>query len=379
MPDSATGEEKTEPASPRKRQRSREEGQVAQSKEVASVAVLFGGLLGLYYLSPYIAGRIGEFTVTLMDDVTGLPMSSVEEARSSITFIILQIGLITVPFLLLIGVVSIFGNVIQVGFLSSPKALMPKGERIDPFQGARRVFGVRGLVELLKAIFKTIILGYICWSVIRSDAPGLSGLMDLDVRDTFAFLVQMSMRLAVRCILVLLALSLVDYLYQRHVYEDSIKMTRTEFKQEMKESEGDPLIKARIRQIARERARRRMMQAVPKADVVITNPTHYAVALEYDDKTMPAPKVVAKGKNLIAFKIREIAEAANVPIVQEPPLARAIYDGAEIDDFVPENLYQATAEVLAYVYELEERIKGKKRRLQSAQAKVGDIRSGGVL
>jgi flagellar biosynthetic protein FlhB len=366
MPDSATGEERTEPATPRKREKSREEGQVAQSNEVASVAVLAGGLAGICFLGPYMVNHLKSFTVAILDNVGGFPISGHEEARAILTFAIYHLGIMVLPFIILIGVVAVLGYVIQVGFMLSPQALIPKGERINPLQGAKRIFGARGAVEVLKAILKMVVLSYICYTVIRSEAPRLGTLMELSVAEVVAFLMRMTLRMTVRCVLALLAMSLLDYLFQRHQYEQSIKMTRTELKQELKQSEGDPLIKARIRQIARERARRRMMQAVPEADVVITNPTHYSVALKYDNATMAAPTVVAKGKNLIALRIREIAVEADVPIVQEPLLARALYADAEIGDMVPENLYQAVAEVLAYVYELEHRLGVERRRLQTA-------------
>jgi flagellar biosynthetic protein FlhB len=376
MPDSATGEERTEPATPRKREKSREEGQVAQSKEVASVVVLAGGLAGICFLGPYMVDHLKAYTVAILDQVSGFPISGNEEAQSTIVFTIYHLGIMALPIIILIGIVSVLGSVLQFGLVMSPKALLPKGERIDPIQGAKRIFGTRGAVEVLKAILKMVVLSYICYSVIRSEAPSLGNLTELSSADVGAFLMRMTLRMAVRCILVLLALALLDYLFQRHQHEESIKMTRTELKQEMKQSEGDPLIKARIRQIARERARRRMMQAVPKADVVITNPTHYAVALKYDGATMPAPTVVAKGMNLIALKIREIAVEADVPIVQDPLLARSLYADAEIGDIVPENLYQAVAEVLAYVYELEHRLGTQRSRLQPVRRTVQGVEGG---
>jgi flagellar biosynthetic protein FlhB len=252
--------------------------------------------------------------------------------------------------------VAISAHALQYGFLWSPKAFLPKANRISPLEGWKRIVSLRGAMEVLKAVFKLCILGLLCYHLIRQETPRLAAATGLTAGPMVKLMVVLSAKLVLRCILALAVLAAIDYAFQRWQFEEGIKMTRTELKNEMKESEGDPLIRARIRAIQRERARQRMMQRVPDADVVVTNPTEYAVALAYDAENMPAPKVLAKGRFRIAQRIRSIAEEHNVPVLEDPPLARALHATVDIDAYIPENLYHAVAEVLSYVYQLQGRV-----------------------
>jgi len=355
VPESQTGEERTEPATPKRRQEAREEGRVTQSREVSTVVVLLGGALGLYFLGSWMGHGLAGLSMSLLRD---FPTGEFTVAGSVgyLTGLAGRTALICLPFFALMAVVGVSAYALQFGFLWSPQAFLPKSERINPLEGWKRIVSAKGAMEVAKAVFKLLILGLICYQLIRSESMRFAGAMGLSAGGTIELLSSLTVKLVLRCVLALGVLALIDYAFQRWQFEESIKMTRTELKQEMKETEGDPAIRARVRAIQRERSRQRMMERVPDADVVVTNPTEYAVALQYYAGTMPAPRVVAKGRRMIAAKIRSIAEENSVPIVEEPPLARALYAAADVDDYVPENLYHAVAEVLSYVYQLQGRV-----------------------
>ena len=255
-------------------------------------------------------------------------------------------------------------NIMQVGFLFSGEAILPKAERIDPVAGLKRLLSKRSLMELLKSLMKIGLVGYVCFYTIRQSVPELATLSDRGVSDVFHYLSDIGFRIGLRAGLILLLVAVIDYAFQRYEYEQSIKMTLEEFKREMREMEGDPMLRARIRSVQREMAQRRMMEAVPEAEVVVTNPTEYAVALKYKPEEMNAPVVVAKGRRLIAQKIREIAEQHGIPIVEDPSLARALFAQVELGHAIPDNLYRAVAEILAYVY----RLNRKKNRIVPSMA-----------
>lgn len=251
------------------------------------------------------------------------------------------------------AIIAVLINFIQAGAVFSMDPLRPKWDRINPLQGFKRLFSPRSIVELAKSLIKLGIVGYILWGSLQNEIlpwTEKSGHMPaLAIAGGFWNILN---GIIIRIISFLLVLAILDYIYQRWEYAKSLRMSKKEIRDEFKQMEGDPLIKNKIRQRQRQMAMRRMMQDVPKADVIITNPTHYAIALQYDASTMSAPKVLAKGEGFIAAKIREVAEENNVPIVENPPLARALFKAAEIGDSIPADLYQAVAEVLAFVYRL---------------------------
>ena len=230
---------------------------------------------------------------------------------------------------------------------------MPKGDRISPLSGIKRIVSKRGLVELAKGLFKVGIVAFVVYLTMKAESENLVQLMDMSVAQIFGLSADLILTLGFR--LTLLLLAILDYAFQRFDYEKNLRMTRQEVKEELKQQEGDPMIRSRIRSIQREMSQQRMMDDVGAADVVVTNPTHIAVALRYDPESMHAPVVVAKGQRLLAEKIKELARSAQVPLVENKPLARALFKAVRVGDQIPEDLFRATAEVLAFVFQLKRR------------------------
>ena len=343
-------QEKTERATPRKREKARKKGQVAKSRELSSVAVLSAGVLYLYFGSMHMIENLGKclrggFKTAYLytdniQDLLSLAVSSVEK------FI-----WIALPIMVITMIIALAVNVLQTGFLFSVETLSPKVSKINPLQGAKRLFTLQSLVELAKSILKLIIVGSVAFSTLKNELNHMIPLLYQEKNQIFSVLGQSAFKLTIRCCVILAVLAILDFLYQRWNHEQKLKMTKQEVKDEHKQTEGDPMVKSRIRSIQREMARRRMMEEVPKADVVITNPTHLAVALRYDQKKMPAPRIVAKGANMIAERIKNLAREHEIPVVEDKPLAQNLYK-LEIGEEIPTQFYQAVAEILAYVYGL---------------------------
>ncbi len=341
---------KTEKPTPKRLSKAREEGQVAKSQEVGSAFILMAGLIFFYFLGAGFFSIPGEL---LRHIFTGnLAAAATPASLYALLLLTLrQMFYLLFPFLLLMLVVGLAANLMQVGFKVTPKAMQPKFSKLNPISGFQsRFLSLRPLVELVKSLLKIGLLAYIAYVVYRQNFTGFFTLHNQPVGVVLAFTARVSFQILWRCGLVILALALFDYLYQRWDFMENQKMSKQEVKDEMKQSEGDPQVKARIRSVQMSIARQRMMQAVPKADVVITNPTHIAVALAYDRENSEAPVVIAKGAGLVAEKIKKIARQHGVPVVENKPLARLLFKLVDIDQMIPENLYQAVAEVLAYVY-----------------------------
>ncbi len=347
-------QEKTEQATPKKREESRRKGQVARSQELNSAVVLLSALGGLYMLGGVLFHDLASFTASTLSQSHTFEFTTMSTRLYMIGWAKVFFGSLG-PIVIVIGVAALAVSLAQVGFVVNEEALNFKFNRLDPLQGAKRIISKRSLVELVKGVLKIAIVGYISYILIAPEMSRMALLADASVGDIFHYLGYMVFRVGFYTSLVLFILAVLDYAYQRWEYNQSIRMTKQEVKEESKQTEGDPQIRMRIRSLQRENARRRMMDSVPEADVVITNPTHYAVALKYDIDTMAAPKVVAKGQNLIAQKIKEIARENRVPTVENKPLAQALFKSVEIGHDIPEDLYRAVAEVLAYVF----RLKGK--------------------
>lgn len=347
-------QEKTEEATPKKREDSRKKGQTAKSQELNSAVVLLASLGALYAMGGMLYDNLAGFTASTLAQSHTYDFSIISVRTHVIGWAQVFFGSIG-PFLLVVAAAAFVVSISQVGFTINEEALNFKPNRLDPIQGAKRIFAVRSLVELAKGILKISIVGLISYWVISPEIPRMALLMDSGVSDIFSYTGSMVIKVGVYTALALLILAIVDYVYQRYEFNKSIKMTKQEVKEEGKQTEGDPQVRMRIRSLQRENARRRMMDEVPEADVVITNPTHFAVALKYDLDTMATPVVVAKGKNLIAQKIKEIARESGVPMVENKPLAQALFKSVEVGQGIPEDLYRAVAEVLAYVF----RLKGK--------------------
>jgi len=350
-------QERTEKATQRRRQKAREEGKVAKSQELNAAAVICLGFLGLYWLGPTLASQAGDLMRYTMANAPSI-------AAQDPTFISLFgdnmvkfFSMLTPMFAVLITVA--FGvNVAQVGWTISTKALEPRLDKLNLVSGMKRMFSMRSVVQFVRDSLKLLVIGFVAYKSLKSDFPSFFLLSDMTVGQITATLGKLSVLLALKIGGAFLALAFLDYLYQRFEFEKSIRMSKQDLKEEFKDTEGNPLIKSRVRQLQREQSRSRMMKAVPTADVVIKNPTHLAVALKYDPNEALAPMVVAKGERLIAQRIIAIAEAHGIPVIEDRPLARALFKFCEVGQMVPANLYRAVAEVLAYVY----RLKGKGMR-----------------
>jgi len=347
-------QERTEPATPKRREEARRKGQVARTAELGTALVLLAGFGVLSFWAARAGATLVNMTTHYLGDGVRLDPSAtaVQEMFVEMT---LWAAAVAGPFLLAAVVAGLASQLVQVGFLATGEGLKPKLERINPVEGAKRIFSRWALINLLKALAKIVVVGYIAYGEVRRSLDVLPALAAVPLADAVRVVGDMVLRVGLNIGLALVVIAALDYLYQRFEYERSLRMTRQELKEELKELEGDPLLRSRIRRRQRELASRRMMQEVPKADVVITNPVHLAVALRYDAATMEAPVVVAKGAGIVARRIKEIAEAHGVPIVEDVALARALYDGVELGQPIPVELYQAVADVLAFVYRMRRR------------------------
>ncbi len=341
-------EDKTEQATPKKRRDAREKGEVAKSRELPSVAVLLAGLItfSLFGVSMYV--RIREMMVTTFK----LPFHSGLTVTEFIRFseqMIQSFLWIMMPMAGMIVLAAVAANILQVGFMISAESMKPKFSRIDPIKGFGRLFSKQSVMELVKCIVKLLIVGAVGYVTLLGEMDRISTLGYLPHEEIITYIALTTLKLFIRCALAMIVIVAIDYAFQKWQFETKLKMSKKEVKDEHKEAEGDPMVKSRIRSIQMQMARNRMMQNVPDADVVITNPTHYAIALKYDE-TMAAPRVVAKGKGEIALKIKEIAKKHQVLMVENRTLAQTLYQMVSVDQEVPPLLYQAVAEVLAYVY-----------------------------
>jgi len=343
--------EKTEPASPRRLEKAREEGQVARSRELGTFLALISGIGALWFAGDEFFRTLeGVLRSGLWFDtrITRDPQVMLNVAGMSAW----QGLLILLPIFGLLLIVGIFSSVALGGFLLSPKALEPKFERLDPLKGMKRFVQAQTLVELLKTLAKATLIGIVAVKVIWSYLSDMLALSHMSISDALARGLSL---VAMSCLLIassLVILVLIDVPWQMWNHAKQLRMSRQDVKQEHKDSEGDPHVKGRIRQQQRSMARRRMMSAVPEADVVVTNPTHYAVALRYREGQGGAPVVVAKGAGLIAAQIRQLAQEHGVAQLEAPPLARALYHHVDLDREIPTALYAAVAEVLAWVYQV---------------------------
>ncbi len=353
MADESAAQEETEEPTARRLQDARRKGDIAKSVEVPSAAVLLASLLTLYALSGF---YMEYFYRTLRHYLGNLhSIRLVPEQMTALTVESMKISMVTAgPLMLVVLVVAIAANFIQFGFLFTTEKLTPKIEKINPIEGVKRMFSMQMLANTLKSIAKVILIGWVAYREIMKCLPALNPLMDQGVRQIMAFIGGVSFQIFLKSAIIIAILAIMDYAFQRWDFRKKMRMTKQDLKDEAKQTEGDPHVKGRIRSIQMEMARRRMMEEVPKADVVITNPTRLAVALRYDAATMPAPRVVAKGAGVVALRIREVAREHDVPVVEDKPLARELFRQVNINQSVPENLFQAVAEVLAYVYSLRQ-------------------------
>lgn len=361
MAEDDSSQEKTEEATPRKLEKAREEGQIPRSRDLTTSAVLISGVVGLMLFGGYAASRllaVLQFNFVLDREDIFDPQTMF--AYLGVSFFDALLAL--VPLFAVLVLAATVGPIALGGFLFSSKTIMPKFERMDPIAGLKRMFSMKSLVELVKSIGKVLVVIGVAFLTLKMFEPQILGLGQEGLENGIRHALHISLWsvLLISCSTLLIAA--VDVPFQIWEYAKNLKMSRQDIKDEMKDSEGKPEVKGRIRQLQREMANRRMMSNVPKADVVITNPTHFSVALHYDPDTMATPILLAKGVDETAMKIREIAREYKIEQIRTPVLARAIYYTTEIDREIPQGLYLAVAQVLAYVFQLRNFRKGRGER-----------------
>lgn len=346
-------QEKTEQATPKKREEARKKGQVAKSKELSSIAVLAAATAYLFFQAEAHARTLGHFLKRTFLDIPAVASEKLPLAEYASHSVMSVLQLI-LPIMLVLFIVALLANMLQTGFVLSVDPLTPKASKLDPVAGLKRILSKRSLVELAKSIAKLVIVGWAAASTLKGAFDRLIPLIYQETPQIMGALGQESLNVLIKCCWVILLLALLDFFYQRWEHEENLKMTKQEVKDEHKQTDGDPHVKSRIRSIQRESAQKRMMEEVPKADVVITNPTRLAVALRYDPGKALAPVVVAKGARKIAARIRDLAKQHDIPLVENRPLAQNLYN-LEIGQEIPAETYQAVAEILAYVYGLKQK------------------------
>lgn len=349
------GGDKTEKATPKKLDDARKEGRVARSSDLINgfmllvmffVLKLFGGIMAGLFLDSFVKyyNKASDISMEVFD---------VRQAVNLSNEIVLDIVIASLPVLIGSFIVALVGNIVQVGWKVTGKPLKPKLDRLNPIGGLKRMFSQEKVVELIKSILKVLAIALVAYNEVKDRWKFILNLYDFEFMQAILNIFDIVLDVGIKISLIFVVIGLADFGYQKWKHLHDLRMSKQEVKDEMKQSEGDPQIKGQIRQKMREGARRRMMQDLPKADVVITNPTHFAVAVKYDKETAEAPYVLAKGADYVAANIKEIAKQNNIEIVENKPLARMLYYNVEIGDQIPPELYQMVAEVLAYVYSVK--------------------------
>ncbi|MCC6276701.1 MAG: flagellar biosynthesis protein FlhB [Oligoflexia bacterium] len=362
-------EERSEQATQQRREDFRNAGQVAQSKEITSILIMFGIITVFYMFSRNLLGQVFElFNTAFTENVIRAARDGDIIAATKSSF--LQGAQFLAPILGVTFVLAIGGSIAQIGFLAVWDQISPDIERINPISGFGKIFSRRNLAEGIKAVLKVVVVSIVAFLILKKEVVFTPQLAQMNAVQIFVYTMAVLGKLFLGVCALMAVLAIFDYAFQRWDLETRMKMTKQEVKEEYRQREGDPLIKSRIKRIQRDLAQKRMMNSVPKADVVITNPTHIAVALQYDRMAMAAPVVLAKGADLVAEKIKEIARKHQIPVVENKPLARTIFKTIKIGHPIPRALYNAVAEVLAYVY----RLKGKLKKMSDQiQAESGGV------
>jgi flagellar biosynthesis protein FlhB len=347
--------QKTEEPSWRKLDEARSKGQVPQSREVTSWFVVIGGTAGMMLYAPNIADTMQRAMFRFFEQSASMRLDGT--FHQAIVGTITEVAVSLAPAFLIMMGAGLAGPLLQTGMIYAPDKLVPKLSHLSPAEGFKRLVSVRAFLEFVKGLLKMAVVGFVAVSLLRPEIDRMSLMPSLGVTEIGHEIARVSLRLAIGVIAVLTVIAIADFAYQKLSFLKSMRMSKQEVREEYKQMEGNPVFKSKLRQIRTERARKRMMTAVPTASVVITNPTHYAVALAYEVNSSGAPRVVAKGADRIAARIREIAAEHKVPIVENPPVARALYATVEIDHEIPAEQYKAVAEIISYVM----RLKGTRR------------------
>ena len=357
----ANGAEKTEEPTAKKLDDARKEGQVAKSQEIATAFTLFALFIILRVIYPFMGTNFQQIFARVYNNIPNVARSydgmlPINWIRSILNNAILTMLLITAPFLVVGFIIAFLSDLVQVGFKPTSKPLQPKLSKLNPISGMKKIFSTRKLFELGKSLLKLAVMSVVIYSFFTGRTESLFLLYDMSLRQAIGLMGNLIISLGIRIAAAYMVIAFIDLIYQKRKFRKDMMMTKKEVKDEYKNSEGDPQVKGAQKRRMMEASRRRMMQSLPQADVVITNPTHYAVAIKYDAEEADAPIVVAKGADYLAQKIKEVARENNVEIVENKPLARMLYTNVEIGEMVPPELYKAVAEVLAYVYHLQGKV-----------------------
>lgn len=355
------GGEKSEEPTPHRLREAREKGQVAKSREITIAVVLLFSYYLFQYLGTSMWLNLTEMARTLFQMIP--EARNFDLAFAGLVFLIglRAMAMVVLPIFAIVFFAALIAEAMQTGLVFSLDPLSPKIEKLNPLEGFKKMFSMQGFVELIKSLLKIVIVFYIAWYAAKDDLPFIIVLIEATPWDALMLGSSIAYKIAVRVGLFYIAIAFLDYLYRRWEYMKNLKMSRQEVKEEYKRLEGDPMVKQRMRDLQRQMAYSRMMSAVPQADVVVTNPTHIAVALKYDTGKMKAPSLLAKGERKIAEEIKRIAEAHEISIVENEPLARSIYRTTRINQEISSELYQAVAEVLAYVYKIKREREARKK------------------
>lgn len=347
--------EKTEAATPRRRAEAREEGNVARSPDLTAAAMLFGGIVLLHAMGIHVFGAMKVAMESILEPGWTANPTRPDDLYELLWFAVRMLASAAGPIILAIGAIGILMTAGQVGFLFTLKPLMPKLSKLSPAKGLNNFADSRAAMRLAMSLAKVVLIGAVAMALIYSDVEAILHIGELDIVPAFAAACELVYALGLKLAAILLVLAIADYAFQRWKREKDLKMSKQELKEELKRMDGDPLVKQRRARVARQLAMQRIASAVPKADVIVTNPTHFAVALQYESGQMRAPKVVAKGADFMAMRIRQLAAIHGVPIVERKALARALYASVEVGQEIPPEHYTAVAEILAYVYRMADR------------------------
>jgi flagellar biosynthetic protein FlhB len=349
---------KTEDASPKRLEKARQEGDVAKSADLAHVCALAGAFGAVAIGGGALARHLADSLLPFIAHPDTFELHG--QAGIAVGWQVMQAALPALAAVMGATMLAgVSGNLVQTGFLFSTAKLAPNLSKLSPVGGFKRLFGIDGFMNFLRAVLKVLLVSAVAWWVLAPHARELPGLITVGPLRVLTYSVDLGKSLMLAVIALLALGGVLDFLWQRQRFLTKMKMTKEEVKEEFKQSEGDPHVKARQRQLRLEKAKRRMIQQVPKATVVVVNPTHYAVALRYEQGQTPAPECVAKGVDAVALKIREVAEAAGVPVIEDPPLARALYGAVEVDQIIPQHHYEAVAKIIGFI------LAGRRRRART--------------
>ncbi len=342
---------KTEEATPRRRDEFRKKGNIAKSPEISAASILLACVLLLNATGAFIWHSFEDIMTYSLRHVMLTPLNDANVGNLGVYYMF-KVTVIMGPLLLLAFAVAYISNLLQVGFLYTLEPISPKLSKIDPIAGFGRLFSKRSLGQLVKSIAKVLVIGYLAYSIVQKDIPLFLSYIYMPLSAITVSLAGVMMEIALKVALLYIVIAIIDYFFQRYMLSTDMRMTKQEIRDEHRRQEGSPEIKNEIRRRQREMGQRRMMQKVPQADVIVTNPFHIAIALQYDAHTMSVPKVIAKGARLIAEQIKELGRTHNIPIVENPEVARALYASTHVDHDIPGDLFNAVAEILTYVYKL---------------------------